>query len=357
MLGERLHLARKKEGLSLRDLSAKIEGAASAQAIGKYERDEMTPSSRVLIMLSKALNVSVVYLMAPMSIQLTNVEFRQAASKVSAKDNAIVKASVIEHVERYLMIEEIIGIKGAGKNIQLSAKQLAGSIDAEKLAKHIRDKWNLGQDPIPDMTELLEEKGFKVMMLKLPDNVSGLTCFVTDGSIGAVPAIVVNHKHGVERRRMTLAHELGHHVIPDDIPDAEKMAMRFAGALLAPAEHLYREIGKHRNATSYREIIDLKKVYRMSATGLLMRLHQIDVIDRNALKRAFSTFAGKWRKTEPEPISDTSSEIPRRMERLCLRALSEDMISITKAAELMRRSVAQLEAYLSGPVANEYNSD
>jgi transcriptional regulator with XRE-family HTH domain len=42
-----------------------MNNAVTAQAIGKYERNEMTPSSEVLISLTQALDVSLAYLMAP----------------------------------------------------------------------------------------------------------------------------------------------------------------------------------------------------------------------------------------------------------------------------------------------------
>ena len=44
MFSERLKLARKRSGLSLRALSSAMGGIVSAQAIGKYERTEMMPS-------------------------------------------------------------------------------------------------------------------------------------------------------------------------------------------------------------------------------------------------------------------------------------------------------------------------
>ena len=43
MFGERLKLARKKAGFSLRSLSEALDKEISAQAIGKYERGEMMP--------------------------------------------------------------------------------------------------------------------------------------------------------------------------------------------------------------------------------------------------------------------------------------------------------------------------
>jgi transcriptional regulator with XRE-family HTH domain len=45
MFGERLRLARKRAGLSLRDLAARIGNDVSAQAISKYESGKMFPSS------------------------------------------------------------------------------------------------------------------------------------------------------------------------------------------------------------------------------------------------------------------------------------------------------------------------
>ena len=58
MLGQRLKLARSAAGLSLRGLEERIGNRVTAQAIGKYERDESIPSSGVLIALADALSVS-----------------------------------------------------------------------------------------------------------------------------------------------------------------------------------------------------------------------------------------------------------------------------------------------------------
>ena len=55
MFGDRLRLARKRAGFSLRQLSARIDHRVSAQAIGKYEANEIAPSSSVLVELGKAL--------------------------------------------------------------------------------------------------------------------------------------------------------------------------------------------------------------------------------------------------------------------------------------------------------------
>ena len=215
----------------------------------------------------------------------------------------------------------------------------------------------MGQDPITNMTELLEEKGLKVLTVDLPDRVSGLTCMVQrPGNLPALPVIVVNSRFSLERRRLTLAHELAHRVIDtDSLPDKdeEKAANLFAGAFLMPRENLQREVGKHRNALGYKELLDLKRLYRVSGAALLMRLRQLDVISESTLVYAFQTIARGWRTQEPAEIEGPDERGQReralRFERLCYRALAEGLISIAKAAELLRLPVSEVEAGLKGP--------
>ena len=76
MIGTRLKLARSASGLSLRGLSGRIDNRVSAQAIGKYERDESMPSSGILMALADALQVSVNYLAGDPGISLGSVDFR-----------------------------------------------------------------------------------------------------------------------------------------------------------------------------------------------------------------------------------------------------------------------------------------
>ena len=60
--------------------------------------------------------------------------------------------------------------------------------------------------------------------------------------------------------------------------------------------------GKHRNALGYKEIVGLKRLYRVSGAALLMRLRQLDVISESTLIYAFQTIARGWRTQEPEEL-------------------------------------------------------
>ncbi len=171
---------------------------------------------------------------------------------------------------------------------------------------------------------------------------------------------MVNEQVTLERRRFTLAHELAHRLIDESSPvNHEKASNVFAGAFLVPRDHLVREIGKHRKALGYNELVQLKRMYRVSAAALLVRLKQVGVIDESTLAYAFQTFARGWRSSEPEalegPGEEGKHEIPRRFERLCYWALAEGLISPGKAGELLQQPLAEIEKGLKGPA--EGNAD
>ncbi|GJL53121.1 MAG: transcriptional regulator [Nitrospirales bacterium] len=362
MFGDRLKLARKKAGFSLRGLADALGGEVTAQAIGKYERGEMMPSSGVLMHIAKILGVSLEFLLSEQVEELEAVEFRKL-SGTSAKDRARVEAEVMNRLQLYIAVEEILNLdSGAWKAPRFGDRFLGREDEGEILAKDLRREWALGIDPIPNMTALLEDRGIKVLVIPLPNRVSGLTCLVRRSkNKKRVPVIVVNEHVTLERRRLTLAHELAHRLIDDSSPvDHEKASNVFAGAFLAPRDHLVREIGKHRRALGYHELVQLKRMYRISAAALLVRLKTVGVIDDSTLAYAFQTFAKGWRTMEPEPLEkpgeEGKHEIPRRFERLCYWALAEKLITPGKAAELLQRPLAEIERGMKGPAEGDANS-
>ena len=355
MFGERLKLARKRAELSLRQLSEALGKEVSAQAIGKYERGEMMPSSGVLPRLASALDVSLEYLLSEQIEKLDGVEFRKASGTTAGK-RARVQTEVIDHLQRYLAIEEVLGLDGGSWKAPLGGNKLLSKVvEGEDLAQDLRNEWKLGIEPIPNMTVLLEDKGIKVLLIQLPKGVSGLTALVHRSRVESkVPVIVVNRDITLERRRLTMAHELAHRLIDVNSPvDHEKTSNVFAGAFLVPADHLVHEIGTHRSALGYKEIVYLKRMYGVSAAALLMRLRQVGIINQSSLAYAFQTFARKWRSVEPDPLEPDGEidkhEAPRRFERLCYWALAEKLISHAKAGELLCQRPSEIERGLKGP--------
>ena len=110
MIGAKLKVARSASGMSLRALADAMGGVVSAQAIGKYERDEDMPSSRVLIAMAKALKVSEEYLLSEDALVLEGVDFRKKVG-TSVKEEAVLQARAIHLLERYLSVEDLLNMR------------------------------------------------------------------------------------------------------------------------------------------------------------------------------------------------------------------------------------------------------
>jgi Zn-dependent peptidase ImmA (M78 family)/DNA-binding XRE family transcriptional regulator len=363
MFGDRLRLARKRAGLSLRDLAERIGNDVSAQAISKYESGKMLPSSSVLVSLGKALGVSLDFLMSNQVVALSGVEFRKR-SGATVSERALAEATVIDAVERHLTLDAILELDSERNELPPQRAIVRCSEDVERLATNLRRDWNLGLDPIPSMTGLLEDKGVKVIAVDIPKKLSGFTGDVRrpEGKPD-VPVIVVSTQFSIERRRFTLAHELAHRVIVESDGDLklEKATDRFAAAFLIPAEHLREEVKGARDAVPpYRELVRLKHFYGVAAAAMLMRLKDIGILSDATVRYAFQTYARVWRTAEPEPLDPNGDygklEQPTRFERSVHWALADQLISLSRAAELLRRPVPEVELAVRGPAPGGTNN-
>ena len=157
------------------------------------------------------------------------------------------EAVLIDSLERYLMIEEVIGIPPAGDGFDgCRCDCVATEAEIDERADRLREAWNLGMDPVPSLCALLEEKGIKVVEADLPERISGMACRAMRQGRVVADAVVVSTRTTVERKRFTLAHELAHKIIRSTgNPDItlERAMDRFAGAFLVPARDLLEKVG------------------------------------------------------------------------------------------------------------------
>ena len=308
--------------------------------IGKYERNESTPNSAVLLALAEALDVTAEYLIDRWDLTIGDIEFR-AETNALEQDRHRIEVEVLSWLDRYLQMEAIVGIDAVTWRSPLEAQPpQREDVDIEMFAESLRNAWNLGTGPVSNMTELLESRGLRVLCIPMAKTISGLTCVASSSAVNRkFPAIIVNQTHTLERRRFTLAHELGHRLYNFDGTDSERTSTRFAGAFLMPREHLLQEVGGCRNSLSYRELVRVKRIYRVSGAALLNRLKELDIITQATLTNMFQTIALGWREFEPEELESPDLrgqlEYPLRFERLCLRAVDEDLISLYKVALLL----------------------
>ena len=349
MIGHRLKIARAAAGLSLRALADAMGEVVSAQAIGKYERNEDMPGSRALIALAEALGITEDYLLSEDEIALEGVDFRKKAGATN-REEAVLEARTIHMLERYLALEDLLQLRSVDWEQPRSAPHPVADLrDAEDAARSVREDWGLGNDPIPNLAELLEERGVKVMSLDL-DDIDGLAARVRRRGRDAARVIVIKRSTWSERKRFNLAHELGHMVMSiTGRLNEEKAAHRFAGAFLMPADVLRAEVGANRSMLSLGELVALKERFGVSVQALTYRCKDLGIINQAAFAKLFDVFEERgWRVFPYEEPATMKPELeePKRFERLCYRALAEGVIGESRAAELLGITARELDARL-----------
>ncbi len=332
-VGERLKMARQMAGMSMRAL-AEVVGV-SAMAISKYENDQMMPGSEVLIGLARAWDVKVGFFLPPVTADLTAPAFRRKA-RLGAKAQKAILAKTQAWLERYLDVESFFTDSPVFTMPDIE-RRVATPEEVERVALELRDAWDLGLDPIDNLIEVLESQGIKVGTVESEDGFDALTLWAND----SIPIMVVREGIPGDRQRFNLAHELGHLILESigDL-DEERAALRFAGAFLIPRPMAFYELGERRQELDVYELHLLKHKYGASMQAWVHRASDLGIISQAAAKRLWIRFRSEgWR--EVEPGDQIPPEAPGRMKRLVLRALAEDVITESRAAELLDKPLTQ----------------
>jgi Zn-dependent peptidase ImmA (M78 family)/DNA-binding XRE family transcriptional regulator len=336
VIGERLKMARKMNGLSQQELGEKA--GVSRMSISKYERDINVPRSQVLIKLAQALDVKIEYLLRPVEVHLSEPVFRKRTALPKKQEYKILERTR-DWVERYLHVEALFRASPAFIRPDID-NEIHRMEDVEEAALQLRDEWQLGLDPIDHLIEILEDKGIKVFVINQSvDHFDALIMWVNE----EVPIIVVKSGIPGDRQRFNLAHELAHLLLNiDETLDEEKAAHRFAGAFLVPRPKVYEELGRNRQHLGTAELIMLKHKYGLSMQAWIFRAKDLGVISDSKFKQLFINIR-KQNWHEQEPGEQIDPERPLRMKQLVLRALAEDVISRPRAEELLQESITGLE--------------
>ena len=324
-IGQRIKQARKANYMSLRNLAERVE--ISPMAISKYERDLDTPSSGVLLRLVQALGVSIDFLFRPMTMTVQLQAYRKhAASGVKAEE--AIQMRIQEWLERYLEVESFF--PDEQRTVSLTTRPIRSMDQVEDIALELRTNWSLGLDPIENLTQLLEDQGVKVGLVSGFEHFDACT-FIANG----IPVIVSKDELPGDRQRFNLGHELGHLILDVEKGlDPEAACHRFVGAFLAPAQAVRFELGSRRTTLDMNELYLLKRKYGLSMQAWIFRAKDLGIISENAATRLFQHFrANGWHRNEPGEALPT--ERPLRMERMIYRALAEDLISRSRAQELL----------------------
>jgi len=109
-----------------------------------------TPLIRLpAIRMSHALDIWC-YTRADFAGSLDGVEFRKKA-KMSVKEQAQVEAQVLHLFERYLAVEELLGLTIEWDKPREAPYPVLNVNEADRAARSLRQDWGLGLDPLPNL--------------------------------------------------------------------------------------------------------------------------------------------------------------------------------------------------------------
>jgi len=334
MFGDRLKRARVRAGLSMQGLVDKANNIVSKQSISQYEKNLKNPSSTVLIALANGLGIGVDYFFRNINVSIGEVDFRKQ-STFGKKKQEILKEQVREYLERYIEIENILNLNYKFENV-LKNMDINSFDDIEVISTTLREKWNLGIDPIGNIVEMLELKNIKVLLVDYDKKFNGLCGEVNDEESHYFIVLNNTKELNSDRKRFTALHELAHLVLPTHTLDEEKASDRFAGSFLFPKESVINEFGAKRTKISMEELIHIKQKYGISIAGIMFRLGQLNIINEAMYKRF-------WILNRREKFDDKyqyKKEIKTtRFQNLLAHSYSEEFISLSKLSELSGLSV------------------
>ena len=307
----------------------------SYQTLSNWEKGkgDGLPEMSILQALAAALNIRLDYLFEPIRAEIPQPEFRKRKSKLKVKDESAILEQAQYGLDRYLELEDV---SGTSIPAQLNCLPVESIDDLELAAERLRDFWNLGGNPIPQIVEMLEEMGVRVLEADAPDSFDGLAAWS-----GEIPFMLVNRKvQDVCRLRFTLLHELGHLLlkIPEktDTEEVEKMCNRFASSLLFPSKAFRAHFGEHRHHFTLQEMVSLKEEWGISIAAIAYRAKDLNVLSENRY-RHFSIFYNQHGFKRKEPGEYSMAERPQRFRQLVLRSFAEGLISGTKAASFLNQ--------------------
>jgi Zn-dependent peptidase ImmA (M78 family)/DNA-binding XRE family transcriptional regulator len=226
-VARRLREARENRGWSQQDLASRL--GRTQTAISYWESGKRTPDIDDLLELSDAFEEDFDFFLPPKKLrEPIRMFLRATADQLASRD----LRETLDH-----LVDEAEHAAWPSPEITIKARR------PEDAAEELIEKGEVTEPPVP-VADLAELCGLLVLHRQFPQELSGLVFEHEDGGV-----IGVNRDHHEHRRRFTIAHELGHHLLDHherfhiDIQEgellghdwrAERAANVFAAELLMP---------------------------------------------------------------------------------------------------------------------------
>jgi Zn-dependent peptidase ImmA (M78 family)/transcriptional regulator with XRE-family HTH domain len=342
---------RKSLGLSQEQLAE--QAGVTRQSINNYENAKTLPDSKILSALANALGITLDDLLRSLGVGLPNFRFR---AHVSFDKNAQFAAQVLRMLQTYNALEQAVGLPSYTPESTPCHQVEGNEKHIQTIAALFRHRLGLGDAPIANLFQSVEEIGLKVLRSSVP--IKGFFGLSACSDIEGAFVLVNTHNITIERQLFTLAHEIGHLIFhrveyqdtlieegtKEEEKAREKVADYFASHLLVPQAEFERMYALTQ------DIVKLKRHFRVSYLVILNRLAEMKIID---FAKEKAKICAIYKKQHDGASLQNSMELPpalpavdypenERYEFLIWQSLKLGKISEMKAAELLNLTVENL---------------
>jgi Zn-dependent peptidase ImmA (M78 family)/DNA-binding XRE family transcriptional regulator len=330
----------------------------SLPAIKNIESSKNEPRVQSLQAIAKALKVPLQELFLDVGI-LKTVRFR-SNKQMQNRENIL--AEISHRLKEFILVEDILEQKVPFA--LKSAQKKCSPSDIIKAARICRENLELKpSEAIRDICGLLEHAGIKLFPIKvISPGFFGLSVGIDDGG----PAIVVNtsDRISIERQIFSAAHELGHLMLHQDAYDVDNLeennieeyqADLFAGHFLIPTEGFLKEWEEASGLHPVDRVFKVKRIFHVSYKVILTRLIELGKTDKSIWKKFNYLYNKRFNRSlthHEEPLAIDSAEpfglerfdfFEDRFSKLVRQALEADKISLSRGAELLKKSIGELQ--------------
>lgn len=326
--GKCIKLARESRGLSQSKLS-ELLGVTQA-TLSRFEKGVLTVTPETVSKMANVLNYPVSFFEKDICIiGETSLFYRKRAS-MTVKDLSILESKISILSKGIDELMESINIP------ELRIPSVEPSVDnsPQEIAYKVRNFLGVPAGPIDKIVSLLEKNGIIVMFLDVDDmeKFDGLTMF----TMNQAPVIWINRNIPNDRKRFSLAHELGHlvmHLRSENLEKSEEQkeleANEFAGEFLMPKSQCKEDLFN----LKYKDLGMKKYYWKVSKAAIIYRAKELKCITEETARYLYVTL-GRYgeRKNESVQVPIDEPQIVKKMYSLHVSELkytAEEMMSIT----------------------------
>ncbi len=339
-IGARVAEARKARGLSQERMADSM--GLDRTAIAKIESGRRQINSLELVKLGELLDRPLSWFVSPLPSVVTS---RRAARSEQRVDKAGEYAleDALRDLQTLIDARTIRAREPIAALPAFDAKDQDAVLDAAARTRQL-----LGVDPAAPLhllADLAERVGLYTWAAPLGENALD-GAYTAHGSLASTGVAVVNSTLDAGRRRSTLAHELGHHVLGDAYSsdwgvisnEREQAIDAFAAALLCPpgAADRWRPL---RQAQGLRQsVILLAADYRVSWSTALRQLRAYDLLsaeERRKLEQSSPTRADYLECAVRVFEELQGVQVPSGIKAAAVRAFRTYKISPSRALEII----------------------